>query len=298
MLCRSCPHKCGVDRTNTLGRCHAPSKITVARIAPHFYEEPVISGTRGSGTVFFAGCSLSCIFCQNKAISRRAVGEVLSEDALADRMLALAETGVHNLNLVTATHYTDSVARVLARIKHKLKIPVIWNSSGYESPQTLRLLAGLVDIYLPDLKYHSPALAKQYSGVEDYPKIAQEALLEMHRQVGVVKFDGDGLLSKGVVVRHLVLPGHREDSLAVLDDLAVILPVSDIRLSLMRQYTPDFAPEDAPKNLKRRLTSFEYDTVVKKALSLGFDGFLQEKDAADKIFTPDFSRKGIEHIRF
>ncbi len=284
-----CPHACGIDRKNGMGRCHAPDTITVARIAPHLFEEPVISGTRGSGTVFFAGCSLACIFCQNRAISRRAVGEALSEGALADRLLALAETGVHNINLVTATHYTDSVARVLARIKPQLKIPVVWNSSGYESPLTLRLLEGLVDIYLPDLKYHSEALAKAYSGVSDYPAVARTALLEMYRQVGAVAFNGDGLLSRGVVVRHLVLPAHREDSLAVLDDLAATLPVSDIRLSLMRQYTPDFAPEDAPRNLKRRLTSFEYDAVVKKALALGFDGFLQEKGAADKIFTPDFT---------
>lgn len=291
MGCTLCPRACGVDRQNKLGTCHAPDDMIVSRIAPHFYEEPVISGTRGSGTVFFSGCSLGCLFCQNAAISRRAVGETISEEALAERLLALANTGVHNLNLVTATHYTHRVARVLERIKHRLTIPVVWNSSGYESPLTLRLLEGLVDIYLPDLKYHSPALAKAYSGVEDYPTVAREALLEMHRQVGAVKFDGSGLLSRGLVVRHLVLPGHREDSLAVLDDLAATLPISDIRLSLMRQYTPDFAPEWAPKNLKRRLTSFEYDTVVKKAISLGFDGFLQQGDAADKKFTPDFRQE-------
>ena len=288
MGCTLCPRGCGSDRQNKLGACHAPDEMTVSRIAPHFYEEPVISGTRGSGTVFFSGCSLGCIFCQNAAISRRAVGETISEEALAERLLTLADTGVHNINLVTATHYTHRVASVLEKIKHRLHIPVVWNSSGYESPLTLRLLTGLVDIYLPDLKYHSSTLAKAYSGAQDYPEVAREALLEMHRQVGTVKFDSNGLLSRGMVVRHLVLPGHREDSLAVLDDLAATLPVPDIRLSLMRQYTPDFAPENAPKNLKRRLTSFEYDTVIKKALALGFEGFLQQGDAADKKFTPNF----------
>ena len=260
----------------------------VARAAPHHFEEPPISGTRGSGTVFFSGCSLSCIFCQNAAISRTAVGRRVTEEELAALLFRMQETGVHNLNLVTATHYTDRVARVLEGIRSRLKIPVVWNSSGYESPQTLRLLEGLVDIYLPDFKYASPALSDAFSGVSDYAEVAAAALGEMYRQVGAVSFDENGLLKKGVVVRHLLLPGYRGDSCAVLELLAKTLPVADVRLSLMRQYTPDFAPKTAPKSLLRRVTSFEYDAVLEKATSLGFLGFSQDKSAATAAFTPDF----------
>lgn len=289
MICTLCPRQCGVNRSkNVRGACHAPDTILVARAAPHLYEEPPISGKNGSGTIFFAGCSLACLFCQNKAISRQSVGKEISETALADMILALAETGVHNINLVTATHYTDCVARVLHNIKHRLHIPVVWNSSGYESPQTLRLLEGLVDIYLPDLKYHSPTLAAAYSGASDYPSVAAVALKEMYRQVGAVQFDKEGVLLRGIIVRHLILPGHRADSISVLEDLGRMLPVSDIRLSLMRQYTPDFAPAHAPHNLKRHLTTFEYQTVLDAAVSLGFKGFTQEKSAANKCYTPEF----------
>ena len=289
MICRQCPRECNIERHGDhYGFCASPNEFLIARAGPHAWEEPPISGTRGSGTVFFGGCNLRCVFCQNRAISHGGVGRKMSDDALLDTMLRLQDAGVHNINLVTPSHYTLQLARVLERARPLLHIPVVWNSSGYESADTLRLLAGLVDIYLPDLKYHSPLLAEQYSGAKDYPEVAKAALAEMYRQVGAAEFDGEGMLKKGVVVRHLVLPSHRADSLAVLDDLAATLPVPAIRLSLMRQYTPDFAPDSAPKHLKRRLTSFEYDTVVKKAIALGFDGFLQESEAADKKFTPDF----------
>lgn len=288
-FCMLCPRGCGADRAaGEVGLCHTASEILVARAAPHHFEEPPISGIRGSGTVFFSGCSLGCIFCQNAAISRSAVGTPVSEAELAELCLKLAETGVHNLNLVTATHYTDRVARVLEKIKPRLKIPVVWNSSGYESPETLRLLEGLVDIYLPDFKYASGELSLALSGAPDYAEVASAALGEMYRQVGAVRFDGEGLLKKGVVVRHLVLPGYRADSMAVLGILAKLLPVSDVRLSLMRQYTPDFAPKSAPKHLLRRVTAFEYDSVLEKAASLGFLGFSQEKAAASAAYTPDF----------
>lgn len=287
--CALCPRTCGADRAaGEIGLCHTAADILVARAAPHHFEEPPISGTRGSGTVFFSGCSLSCIFCQNAAISRTAVGRRVTEEELAALLLRMQETGVHNLNLVTATHYTDRVARVLEKIRSRLKIPVVWNSSGYESPQTLRLLEGLVDIYLPDFKYASPALSGAFSGVSDYAEVTAAALVEMYRQVGAVSFDENGLLKKGVVVRHLLLPGYRADSCAVLELLAKTLPVADVRLSLMRQYTPDFAPKTAPKSLLRRVTSFEYDAVLEKATSLGFLGFSQDKSAATAAFTPDF----------
>lgn len=287
--CTLCPRRCGADRAaGEVGFCHTSADIFVARAAAHMFEEPPISGTRGSGTVFFAGCSLGCIFCQNKAISRKAVGKRISEAELADLLLGLAATGVHNLNLVTATHYTDRVARVLREIKPQLNIPVVWNSSGYECPETLRLLEGLVDIYLPDFKYISKTLANACSGAADYAEAATAALAEMYRQVGAVQFDENGMLTRGMVVRHLLLPGCRKDTAAVLEALAQTLPVRDIRLSLMRQYTPDFAPRTAPKHLLRRVVSFEYNAALEKAAALGFEGFSQGKDAATKEFTPDF----------
>ena len=287
--CMLCPRKCGADRTNgEIGACHTGSKIRVARAAPHHFEEPPISGTNGSGTIFFSGCSLGCIFCQNKEISRGDAGKELDEDTLATLCLSLADTGVHNLNFVTGTHYTDRIASVLKRIKPKLQIPVVWNSSGYESPETLQLLEGLVDIYLPDYKYFSSELSAALSLAPDYRKVAEAALLEMYRQVGAVRYGDDGLLKHGLVVRHLALPGCRKDTEAVLKSLANLLPVSDILLSLMRQYTPDFAPRTAPKNLLRRLTSFEYETAASLATDLGFHGFTQGKDAASSVFTPDF----------
>ncbi|MBE6595968.1 MAG: radical SAM protein [Ruminococcaceae bacterium] len=288
--CMLCPRECGVDRERgQLGTCHAPAEVYVARIAPHHFEEPPISGTRGSGTVFFAGCSLGCIFCQNQEISRGVAGKPMSEEALADAILALADTGVHNINLVTGTHYTDAIARVLRTVKPHLRIPVVWNSSGYEREETLRLLEGLVDIYLPDFKYMSPELASLCSNVPDYVDFATLALQEMVRQTGPVVFDEAGMLLKGTVVRHLVLPGCRRDSLEVLQRIAESVPVADIRLSLMRQYTPDFAPRSAPKWLQRRVTSFEYDAVAAEALRLGFEGFLQEKSSATVAYTPDFT---------
>lgn len=287
--CMLCPRKCGADREQgELGVCHTGREILVALAAPHYFEEPPISGTRGSGAVFFGGCSLRCLFCQNKEISHGGKGQPMDEAALGDLFLSLAGSGVHNLNLVTGTHYTDRIARVLEQVRPRLRIPVIWNSSGYESPETLRLLEGLVDIYLPDYKYFSSDLSQSLSGVADYHEVALAALVEMHRQVGAVTYGEDGMLQKGLVVRHLALPGLREDTAAVLHSLAETLPTSDILLSLMRQYTPDFAPRTAPKHLLRRLTSFEYEKALALARDLGFKGFTQGKEAANAVFTPDF----------
>ena len=288
--CMLCPRGCGADREGgALGTCGVPYTLYVARIAPHYFEEPPISGTRGSGTVFFAGCALGCVFCQNQEISRGVAGEAMSEAALAEAILALADTGVHNINLVTGSHYTDTLARVLHTVKLHLKIPVVWNSSGYELPETLKLLEGLVDIYLPDFKYFSPELASVCSSVPDYADFATAALREMVRQTGAVVFDEEGMLRRGTVVRHLVLPGCRQDSVEVLRRIAESVPVADIRLSLMRQYTPDFAPPSAPKCLQRRVTSFEYDFVAAEAERLGFEGFLQEKSSATAAYTPKFT---------
>ncbi len=286
--CTLCPRRCAADRRETVGVCGVPDTLTVARAAPHMWEEGCISGHRGSGTVFFAGCNLRCVFCQNRTVSHERRGRPVTEDELAAMMLNLQEMGVHNINLVTPTHYSDTLARVLTSVKPHLSIPVVWNSSGYESVDTLRMLEGLVDIYLPDFKYFSPDLAARYSAAPDYPSVATDALLEMYRQVGVVRFDGEGLLRRGMIVRHLVLPGHRADSMDVLRHIAAMLPVGDIRVSVMRQYTPDFAMDCPYRNLHRRLTDFEYESVLAEAARLGIDGYRQGKDSADRAFTPDF----------
>ncbi len=287
--CHICPRTCGIDREGgTLGFCRAPFDFLVARCAPHMWEEPPISGTRGAGTVFFGGCNLRCVFCQNKAINCGQKGTLMSEHELECAIFSLADEGVHNIEFVTPSHYAIRLARLLERIKPRIPIPVVYNCGGYESIDSLHALDGLVDIYLPDLKYHSSELAARYSGAPDYPTTALAALREMYRQRGACLFDGDGLLQSGIIVRHLVLPSCRTDSIALLNDLAEALPVPDIRLSLMSQYTPDFTDKEAYPELARRVTSFEYDSVLKKAMALGFEGYFQGRTSAGASYTPDF----------
>ena len=292
--CFLCPRGCGAEReAGKLGFCLTDAQIRVARAALHPFEEPPVSGERGSGTVFFTGCSLRCIFCQNSAIRAPEAGKVLSIEQLADLFLFLQEKGAENINLVTATHFADGVAAALQIAKPRLRIPVVYNCGGYERVETLRTLAGLVDVYLPDFKYVSSALSAAYSAAPDYAEVATAALAEMFAQVGAVELDARGMLKKGVMVRHLVLPGCRTDSLAVLERVAQTVPIADIRLSLMRQYTPDFAPADAPKNLKRRVTSFEYESVMARAEEMGFEGFFQGKEAASASYTPNFEERDL-----
>lgn len=293
MGCTLCPRRCGADRAaGETGFCRMPAEVFVARAALHFFEEPPISGKNGSGTVFFSGCPLGCIYCQNRAISRPegAVppGKPHSVKELAALFLRVQAAGAHNLNLVTPTHYADRIAEALRAAKPHLHIPVIYNTGGYELPETLRELAGLVDIYLPDFKYISPALSGAYSAAPDYAVRVRAAIAEMYRQVGGVVCE-NGLMKKGLIVRHLVLPGCRADSIAVLRGLAELLPRDRFYLSLMRQYTPDFAPPCAPAALRRRLTTFEYNSVAKVAEELGFIGFFQQKESASAAFTPDFT---------
>lgn len=293
MRCMQCPRRCGADReAGEFGVCRMPAEVFVARAALHFYEEPPISGKNGSGTVFFSGCPLGCVFCQNRAISRRAPGapppgEAYGEEELAALFLKTEALGAHNLNLVTPTHYAGKIAAALRRAKPELHIPVVYNTGGYELPETLAQFEGLVDIYLPDFKYVSPELSAAYSAAPDYATYARAALREMFRQVGGAVCE-NGLMKRGMIVRHLVLPGCRKDSIAVLHELAELLPAGEFYLSLMRQYTPDFAPPEAPKNLRRRLTAFEYDSVAAVAAELGFEGFLQDKSSASAVYTPNF----------
>ncbi len=290
MICRDCPRECGVDRkAGELGFCAQGSEMRVSRIALHPYEEPPISGEHGSGTVFFCGCSLRCVFCQNRDISRSSdKGELYSPEALAEKMYALEAMGASNINLVTPTHFSGKVVKTLEIARKRLSVPVVYNTSGYERVETLRRLDGLVDIYLPDLKYASGEVAGLYSSAPDYPSVAEAALKEMYRQVGECEFFENGTLKKGMIVRHLVLPSHRKDSMEVLRTLARILPVDKILLSLMSQYTPLFARDCEYKNLHRRLTRFEYESVKDLADLLGFDGFVQDFSSASEAYTPKF----------
>lgn len=286
--CNICPRGCDVDREGTLGICRSGNKVKISRVSRHLYEEPAICGKGGAGTVFFSGCNLGCVFCQNSVISRRSGGKVFDEKELSDLFLTVAASGVSTLDLVTPTHFTPTVATALSAVKDKLGIPVVWNSGGYESVESLELLRGLVDIYLPDFKYYSPELSAKYSNAADYRERAEEALSFMYNMLGAAEFDSDGMMKKGIIVRHLVLPGQRKDSIACLRRLAEILPAVDIRLSLMSQYTPDFYKGE-DKNLHRRLTTFEYESVLREAHRLGFDGYMQAPSSASAEYTPEFS---------
>ena len=287
--CHLCPRECGIDRSASRGFCGQPKEIHIAKATLHRFEEPPISGTRGSGTVFFCGCSLRCEFCQNRKISRaHAEGQTLTPEALAELFFDLEREGAHNINLVTPTHFADGVREALLLAKPLLSIPVVYNTSGYERVEVLRSLEGLVDVYLPDFKYSSPELAKKYSAAPDYAEVAEAALLEMFRQTGRYELSAEGLLTRGVMVRHLVLPAARKDSIAVLDRLAALLPPEDFLLSLMSQYTPEFAMDSPHRELHRRLTSFEYDSVLAHAERLGFDGFMQGRTSSTTIYTPEF----------
>ena len=291
--CFICPRACGRDRAcGNLGFCRAPEELLVAKIMLHKWEEPCISGRGGAGTIFFSGCNLHCIYCQNCAISGGEVGQIMSDGELERQIFSLVEQGVECLEFVTPTHYTDKLATLLEKIKPRLNIPTVWNSGGYESVGSLRLLDGLIDVYLPDFKYFSPEISKNYSAAPDYAEIAIKAFGEMHRQVGNPQFDGNGMLKKGLLVRHLVLPSHRADSIEVLRLLEREIGHGNMLLSLMSQYTPDFYIECGRmgdyKCLCRRVTSFEYDSVAREAQTLGFEGFFQKSSSADRKYTPDF----------
>ncbi len=287
--CNQCPRACGVRREEgTLGFCSVPSSFQIARIALHPWEEPSISGQNGSGTIFFSGCNLRCVFCQNKEISQGSLGTPMSAEQLTREILRLQDQGAHNINLVTPSHYALQLVPVLETIKPHLSIPVVYNCGGYESIDTLARLEGLVDIYLPDLKYFDATLAKRYSGAEDYFPVAMDAIGEMLRQTGAYRMGENGLLKNGVIVRHLVLPGARKNSISLLHSLAERFGTTDFLLSLMSQYTPSFAVDCPYTELHRRVTSFEYDSVLKETEALGFAGYLQARSSATADFTPDF----------
>ena len=326
MECMLCPRRCGVDRSVTKGFCHTGDKIKIAKTMLHMWEEPSISvrineksdtldsergetfenprGSEdkkenpqgsvdktekqgGSGAVFFSGCPLGCVYCQNRDIRSGDVGKEISVGELAEEMLALQQMGAYNINLVTPTHFADKIAESVSAIRHKLKIPIVYNTSGYELPETIELVSEFVDIFLTDIKYFSPQVSAKYSFAADYYLYAKKSfgkMLEAQPKV-IIK---DGLMKKGVIMRHLVLPGLRKDSIKILEDVSENYDVKSFRLSLMSQYTPSFCP-DRYKELKRRITTFEYRSVLARAVELGYDGYMQDISSSTSLYTPEFS---------
>lgn len=266
--------------------------MRIARASLHMWEEPCISGTNGSGTIFFSGCSLKCCFCQNYKISAEGFGVDISIDKLCEIMLDLQSKGAHNINLVTPTHYADKIASAIEKVKDRLCIPIIYNCSGYENISTIDTLDGLVDIYMPDLKYFSSELSYKYSKTKDYFTVASRAILHMYKQVGELCFDKGARLLRGVLIRHMILPGAYKDSIALLDWLAKTFDTKKLGLSLMCQYTPQYKSSDF-REINRRLTTFEYEKVIEHACSLGFDACIQERSSANECYIPDFDLSGI-----
>ena len=296
---------CGVDRNVTTGFCGAGAECEVSKIMLHHWEEPPISGPdptdegHGSGAVFFAHCSLGCVYCQNGKISRPASkGAPYTPEELADEFLTLQSRGAYNVNLVSPTHYADLLADTadLARARG-LTIPVVWNTGGYERPETIDALAErkTADVWLTDFKYASSESAERWSRAKDYPETAAASLVRMADTAGPCVFSPDGMMKRGVIVRHLVLPGCREESAAVLRTVADLVGVKSVRLSLMAQYTPEFLPPgpgesrpDPYRSIRRKVTTYEYEKVVEEAARLGFEGWTQERSSATRRFTPDF----------
>ena len=289
MICNACPRGCNVDRQNTLGYCKSPEKFKLARASLHYWEEPCISGKNGSGAIFFSGCNLGCVFCQNYEISHGCKGVEVSDDDLVRIMKRLVDEGANNINFVNPTHYSLQLLRVLE--KYKPPVPIVYNTSGYDSVETLKMLDGAVDIYLPDFKYIRPEKALKYSKAEDYPQVAEEALAEMKRQVGEDVFDENGIMQRGMIIRHLVLPSNTNSSISALDYLAENF--GDTYISVMAQYVP-CGDLTEYKEINRPLTQREYDKVVNHIFDLGLDKiFVQDLEAASDEFIPDFDFTGV-----
>ncbi len=291
MKCSVCPRKCFAQRNKETGVCGVGESIKIARAAPHFWEEPCISGENGSGTVFFSGCNLGCVFCQNYDVSHKAFGKEVSEDELLKIFDSLIEKGVHNLNLVTPTHYAPMIAKMLE--KYNSPVPVVYNTSSYESVETLKMLEGLVDVYLPDLKYYDSERSLKYSGAEDYFEVASKAVLEMHRQVGNLVFDENGIAKSGIIIRHMVLPGNISQAEKIFSWVRENLP-EETYISVMRQYTPFGKAKEMPP-INRKLSSREYSIVKGKIMDLGFENcYFQSKESSSEEFIPNFNLEGVD----
>lgn len=294
--CNLCPRQCGADRENgKSGICGVSGKnILAARAALHFWEEPCISGERGSGTVFFSGCPLRCVYCQNYQIAGTEVGMEISEERLKEIFLELQEKGAHNINLVTPTHYTPEIIRAIRKAKEQgLRLPIVYNCSGYEKVETLKMLKGIVNVYLTDFKYMEREAAVCYSKAPDYPEIARAALKEMMNQTGEAKFDENGIMQSGVIVRHLLLPGHVRNARAVVKYVYETYG-DQLYLSLMNQYTPLPQVKKEFPELDRRVTEREYQRLISYALEIGVENaFIQDGNTAKESFIPMFDYEGI-----
>lgn len=290
-ICNICPRNCNVDRTSQMGFCSVGDSIRVSKAMLHHWEEPCISGENGSGAIFFSGCNLRCCYCQNYKISTQTFGKDITIEHLADIMISLQEQGANNINLVTPTHYTDKIIQTLDICKHKINIPIVYNCGGYEKLDTLKELRNYVDIYLTDFKYYSSEMSKMYSKCKDYFKVTSKAILEMYHQQNELVYK-DNILQKGLIIRHLVLPTGRHDSISILEWLSNNLDVSKFLLSLMSQYTPNENCKNYPK-IDRRTSTFEYNSVLDKAIELNFKGYMQDRRSAKSEYTPNFNLDGI-----
>ena len=288
MICELCPRRCGTDRAKAVGFCGVGEEIKIARAALHHWEEPCISGTKGSGTVFFSGCILRCVFCQNREISTKAFGKEIPASRLRKIFEELIEKGAHNINLVSPTQFTPWILKAL---EQPLSVPVVWNTGGYERLETLRQLKGKVQIYLPDLKYVSSEMSKKYSGAADYFAVTSQAILEMYRQVGAYQMGENGLLKSGVIIRHMMMPGGLADTKRVIDWVAEHFAYGQVLFSLMSQYTPIAG---VPKEIARHVTKSEYNAACAYMENCGLtEGFQQERCAAKEEYTPPFDLTGV-----
>lgn len=289
--CSICPRNCSALRgENWGGYCMSPALPRVARAAAHFGEEPCIGGSRGTGAVFFTGCNLRCVFCQNREISRGGPGRTLTVPQLKELFLRLRDRGVSSLDLVTGTHYTPWIAEALSGLE--LGIPVVWNSSGYESVESLRQLEGLVQVYMPDFKYWKGDIARRYSAAEDYPAVAKAAIKEMYRQVGPYELDGEGLMKRGVLIRHLILPGQDLNAMDVMDFAAEEFPAGSVMFSLMSQYTPMPGLDKFPE-LQSPIEPELNERLISYMRRLGLEGYWQETGSATEEMIPDFDLTGL-----
>lgn len=293
--CRLCPRRCGIDRFNQVGFCRASDKVKLALVGLHQWEEPCLVGTKGAGTVFFSNCNMRCCFCQNHQISQGDFGVEVTVDRLAEIFLEQQRRGAANIDLVTPTHYVPQIITALDIAKSKgLNIPIVYNSNGYENEETIELLKDHIDIFLPDLKYFNDDMAVRYSSAPNYFEVASKAIAKMFELVGNTEFDDNGLMRRGVIIRHLVLPNYRHESMRIVEWIYKTFGDA-IYISLMNQYTPMFNAVKF-KELNRRLTTFEYDSVINYALELGIKNcYIQVGKTASKEFIPNFNLDGIDY---
>lgn len=293
-FCNQCPRNCNVNRNIKPGFCGVQLMPKVAKACLHMWEEPCISGTNGSGAVFFSGCNLKCVFCQNYDISQHNFGKQVSIERLEGIFVELVQKGAHNINLVNPSHYTAAIREALLSLKQqgKLTVPVVYNTNSYELTDSLKSLEGLVDVYLPDIKYFSEKTSLKYSKAQDYPEVCKKAVLEMYNQVGSPILSDEGLIQRGLIIRHLILPGHIKESIGILNWISENLPKS-VYVSLMSQYTPYYQAEKYPE-INRPITRNEYERVVNHLYKLGLEsGYIQERQSADIQYIPDFNLDGV-----